>query len=190
MIEEARQWLDRAEPRALVLGFSGAMLLWLALLGSYVVWPEYQRLIQANESLAVLSRVGEGGADLKMQLSVMTDDVAELSQRLHGDMAELPPEQMEAYIVGRLQRVSWQTGVDLVGVRPAAGQTVHQFSESVFTVQIQARYSDFVHWLRQMHSEVGFIVVKKYRIRPIDDDWGDPKLDVMLSLAAYRMVRA
>ncbi|RDH89957.1 MAG: hypothetical protein DIZ77_12145 [endosymbiont of Seepiophila jonesi] len=85
-------------------------------------------------------------------------------------MAGLPAQQMESYIIGRLQKVSWETNVELVSVKPGDGQTVQMFQESLFEVELNAGYFDFFKWLQTIGRDLGFIVIKKYGIQPLGSE--------------------
>jgi len=113
--------------------------------------------------------------------------VAEVSRRLHGDMADLPMEQMESYIIGRLQKISWQTGLELISVRPTEGKTVQIFREILFEVEVVGRYTEFFDWLQTLTRELGFVVIKGYEMMPLDQKLSDPELRVQLTMASYRV---
>ena len=121
-------------------------------------------------------------------MSAINQDVDRLSRELHGDAAELPARQMESYIIGRLQAVSWNTDVDLISVKPGLGQQVQMFQERLFEVQLHAKYRDFVSWLQRIGDELGFIVVKRYHLAPMAQTQSDTKLNIRLTMVAYRMV--
>jgi hypothetical protein len=109
-----------------------------------------------------------------------------LSRTLHGDMANLPDKQLEAFIIERLQEISWRNQVELVSVKPRRGQVVPLFREVLFDVEITGDYFDLFAWLQSLAKELGFVVVKQYVIRPIDSDKESPRLSVNLTIVSYR----
>ncbi|MCU7886113.1 MAG: hypothetical protein KZQ82_18130, partial [Candidatus Thiodiazotropha sp. (ex Lucinoma annulata)] len=113
-----------------------------------------------------------------------------LAHQLHGDMAGLPAKQMESYIIGRLQKVSWETDVELISVKPGDGQRVQMFQESLFEVEIHAKYFNFFNWLQTIGRELGFIVVKKYEINTINKELSNPELKIVLTMVSYRVVES
>lgn len=182
-------YLDNAEPRMVGLGIAMIVLLVCAVQVTYLLWPQLQRFNQLTESHAILTDAANSEDGLALQLERVKAEVDGLMHGLHGDMAGLPAQQMESYIIGRLQKVSWATSVDLISVKPGTGQQVQMFQESLFDIQIHARYQDFFAWLDQIGRELGFIVVKKYRIHPLDQELVDPLLDITLTMVSYRMVK-
>ena len=112
-------------------------------------------------------------------MQVINAQVAKLSRELHGDMASLPERQMESFVIGRLQKVSWTTDVELISVEPGRGSQVQNFRESLFEVKLNAHYHDFFAWLQIVNDELGYVVVKKFDIRPNERN--------SLTLVSYRM---
>ncbi|MDJ0739702.1 MAG: type 4a pilus biogenesis protein PilO [Gammaproteobacteria bacterium] len=181
-------YLEKTDTRTLAAGVIVIVVLVCAVQVLYLLWPQWQRYRQVDESREILARISAGGAGLATQLQAIEGEVAGLAKRLHGDMAELPAKQMESYIIGRLQRVSWNTDVDLISIKPGVGQQVQMFQEGLFDVELRAGYHDFVTWLQRINDELGFIVVKKYHIAPFDRQLTDAVLNIRLTMVAYRMV--
>lgn len=180
--------MNQAEPRTLLLGLGVIVLLVCALQVLYVLWPQFKQFNELSESHRILVGAASGEDGLLQELDQTRAEVERLQHRLHGDMAGLPAQQMESYIIGRLQKVSWDTDVELISVQPSVGQQVQNFQERLFEIQIHARYYDFFAWLRQIGRELGFIVVKKYRIHPQDQALADPVLGIRLTMVSYRMM--
>jgi Tfp pilus assembly protein PilO len=181
--------LEKTEPRMLAIGLVMIVLLASMVQVTYLLWPEvkrYQALVASQELLSGAVNDDEG---VLQALERARGEVKSLEHALHGDMAGLPAQQMESYIIGRLQKVSWQTNVDLISVKPGRGEQVQNFQESLFDIQIHARYRDFHHWLQMIGRELGFIVVKKFRIHPREQDAKDPMLDINLTMVSYRLVK-
>ena len=105
---------------------------------------------------------------------------------LHGDLAGLPAKELTAYTVGRLQSISWQNRVELVGVEPMEGEDIESFHELLFRVRLTGDYFDLYNWLRDLSRELGFIVIKQYEMAPISLSDQNPRLRAELTIAAYR----
>jgi hypothetical protein len=106
-------------------------------------------------------------------------------------MANLPMKQMEAFIIGRLQSISWRNDVQLVGVEPADGGLAGEFSELLFDVELHGRYLDMFAWLESTKEELGFVVIKQFEMTPISQAGAEePELRVNLTMASYRRVEA
>lgn len=182
-------YLENADPRTLALGLGAIVLLACLIQVIYLLWPQLQRYNELAASHSVLLGAANSEAGLLQELQSSSSRVEGLERNLHGDMAGLPVEQMESYIIGRLQKVSWETNVELISVKPGIGQQVQMYQESLFDIQIHARYHDFFSWLNTIGHELGFIVVKRYRIHPQGKELTDPVLDITLTMVSYRIVR-
>ena len=178
--------LARVEPRTLVLAMVSVVLLLAAVLFSYVLMPEFKAYSKSNNDRKVLERVTESGEALKQEVGALKEEVEILSRTLHGDMANLPDKQLEAFIIERLQGISWRNQVELVSVKPRRGQVVQIFREILFEVVITGDYFALFDWLQSLTKELGFVVVKQYVIRPIDSDKESPRLSVNLTIVSYR----
>lgn len=185
-----QDFIESAEPRIVAMLLGAVILLLGAIQVTYLLWPQLKAFNAVNESHRVLQSVVNSSEGLDQQLAKAQSEVQGLAKQLHGDMAGLPAQQMESYIIGRLQKVSWETGVELISVKPGDGQRVQMFQESLFEVEIHAAYFDFFTWLRTIGEELGFIVVKKYEIRPQGGEVSDPKLKIVLTMVSYRMVQS
>ena len=141
-----------------------------------------------RKEIQLLEATARDGRELELQLEQQHESIAELRYQLDGDMANLPVRQVEAYIIGRLQRVSWDNDVELLSVEPASGERIQIFQELLFNVQLAGRYEDLYRWLLEMREDLGFVVVKEYQLSRADNEDDDPKLLANLSLASYRAV--
>ena len=178
--------LGRMEPRTLVIGMASVVLLLAAALFSYVLMPELKAYRKSNNDRIVLERVSESGGVLAKQLPVLKEEVERLGRKLHGDMANLPDKQLESFIMGRLQGISWRNQVELVSVKPRKGQVVQIFREILFDVEITGDYFDLFTWLQSLAKELGFVVVKQFVIRPLDSGKESPRLSAKLTIVSYR----
>jgi len=157
---------------------------------TYLLWPQVKSFRTLHASHQVLEQAVTSDDSLSNQLQKIDAEVQDLSHQLHGDMARLPAKQMESFVIGRLQKVSWATQVELLSVQPGSGNQVQNFRESLFEVKLNARYHDFFEWLQTVNHELGYIVVKKFEIRPDERDaLQNPELSLVLTLVSYRMVQ-
>lgn len=184
-MDEVLQKFSLRELRLVLLGL-GAVIT-AAMVMSLVV-PKAKALAAANREVAVLEEAAVDDAELEQHLTNLYTRLDELKYRLHGDMADLPVRQVESYIIGRLQRISWNNGIELVSVEPAMGERVQIFQEMLFNVQLSGQYADLYHWLWDARNELGFVVVKEYQLTRKDNDDDTPLLLADLSLASYRAV--
>lgn len=171
----------------LILVLAGSVL--LAPISTYVVWPEFRKFQAVSSSRDTLVATAANEGELAAELSALRVDVQSLERRLHGDMANLPPKEIEAYIIGRLQAISWRNRVELVGVEPNSGEMIESFREMLFTVRLAGDYFDLYNWLRDLGNEMGFVVIKRYQMSPIDRNQEVPRLSAELTIASYRTVQ-
>jgi Tfp pilus assembly protein PilO len=181
--------LSRFGRRDFFLILSIAVLAVTTLLFTFLVLPPLKTYLQVSKSETSLSNVVISGDDLNSQLKQFRDDIDSLERRLHGDMASLPEKEIEAHIVGKLQQISWQNNIQLVGVEPSAGDTVESFHEILFRVSLAGDYLDLYQWLREVGDELGFVLIKQYEMRTLDDAARNPLLSVQLTMSTYRALR-
>jgi len=175
--------LDMREFRLVLLGVG---LLVTTLIASAALLPEAKTYRSAAKVITVLEKARKNRADLEQQLQDRHANIEALKFRLHGDMANLPLKQVEAYVIGRLQKISWRNEVDLVSVEPASGQRVQIFSETLFNIELVGEYDNIYRWLWDAKNELGFVVVKEYSMRRRDNLDDNPRLLANVSLASYR----
>jgi Tfp pilus assembly protein PilO len=181
-------FFENAQPRVVAMTLIGIVALIAVVEITYLLWPQVKNYRNLQASHQVLERALSNKDSLSQQLQIIDAEVKDLSRQLHGDMAQLPVKQMESFVIGRLQKVSWATDVELVSVQPGSGKRVQNFQERLFEVKLSARYHDFFEWLQIVNHELGYIVVKKFEINPDDRDVTDnPQLSLVLTLVSYRM---
>jgi hypothetical protein len=182
----AAQQLQQFEPRQLRL-IGGAVLFLLLAAGiSYGLLPKWRAYQAARSSLTVLENTVAGAGDLDSQLVALRGNVADIERTLNGDASNRPLKQVESFVIGRLQLISWRNEMQLVGVEPRIGGDFQQFRELLFDVDLQGDYFDFFSWLQEIDEELGFIVVKRFAINVADNTAEEPRLMIRLTLAAYR----
>ena len=181
--------LIRFGRREFLLILSMAVLSITALLFTFLVLPPLKTYLQISKTESSLSNVVIDGQELNSQLDQFRQDIELLERRLHGDMASLPEKEIEAHIVGKLQQISWQNNVQLIGVEPSAGDTVESFHEILFRVTLAGDYPDLYRWLREVSDELGFVLIKQYEMQTLDDVAKNPLLTVKLTMSTYRTLK-
>lgn len=183
-----QDFIENAQPRVVAVMLIAIVLLIALIEGTYLLWPQIKSYQELYSSRQMLQQAVSNNDSLSSQLQSIDSEVKDLSHQLHGDMAQLPVKQMESFVIGRLQKVSWHTDVELVSVKPGSGRQVQNFRERLFEVKLNAGYHDFFEWLQIVNQELGYIVVKKFEINPNDRDAiENPKLNLVLTLVSYRM---
>jgi Tfp pilus assembly protein PilO len=182
--------LEKLNPRQRRLSIGGGFVLLITLLFSYVLLPQIKVYRKEHAGLQALEQAVTQAEGVGMQLSELAGAVDALEKQLHGDMANLPANQLEAFVIGRLQAISWRDNVELLSVEPNNGETLSTFTESLFEVKLGGDYSDLYSWLRDIKDELGFVVIKEYDMRSVENVADNPKLTVRLKIASYRLTQA
>jgi len=158
----------------------------VAALLSYLLLPQVKVYRNALNARVVLLQVVATGDQMEVDLRRLKEEINQLEKRLHGDAANLPAQQMEAYILGQLQRAAWRNRVELMGVSPKQGNKVDRFGEMLFELKMAGGYFDVFNLLADLGRELGFVVVKFYRMTPQSHTEGEPLINVDMTIAAYR----
>ncbi|MGB5738371.1 MAG: hypothetical protein WBM54_03415 [Woeseia sp.] len=185
MMQAVLQRFSLRELSLLLLGLGAAIA--VALLAGLIL-PEVKAFRATSSAVDVLQAEAQNGAELETRMAEQFELIDKLRFRLHGDMANLPPRQVESYIIGKLQKVSWNNNVELVSVQPSVGERIEVFQEMLFKVQLIGQYQDLYSWLWEARNDLGFIVVKELGLSRFDDNDATPMLKADLSLASYRRV--
>jgi Tfp pilus assembly protein PilO len=153
---------------------------------TFLVLPKIKNYLAVTRTESALAMVVDNGEILGAQIKNIGSDIDSLQRRLHGDMASLPLKEIESHVVGKLQQISWQNDIQLVGIEPSSGDTIETFHEILFRVTLAGDYLDMYEWLRQVGADLGFVLVKQYEMKPMDNRTQNPRLSVQLTMATYR----
>lgn len=182
--------LDKLDARQRSLLAGGGFLLLIAAIFSYILLPPIKAYRSGLEARTLLSSVVAQGLAVAQQIETLDTELASLRKELHGDTANLPEQQLESFVIGRLQTISWRNNIELMSIEPGPGGIVKDFRESLFRVELAGKYRDLFTWIDELNDELGFVVIKEHRMRPVEDVATDPQLRVDLSIASYRLVRS
>lgn len=178
--------LEQLDARTLRLLMLGVMLVLLSMLFSYGFMPQFKQWQSQQQSIHVLEGVRSGQSDVLSQLDALRDEITKIRRQMRGDLPEMPTQELESFIIGRFQAVSWDSNVDLLSVRPGAGQNIKRFEEISFDVEISGYYRDIFSWLWALGEELGFVVVKKFEITPNTYAAQEPKLLTKLNIVFFQ----
>jgi hypothetical protein len=185
MMQALLQKISLRELRLLIAGLGAVVT--AAICVSLVV-PATKELRSANAEVDLLEDAARDGPELERLIGDKLTRIDVMRKELYGDMADLPMREVEAYVIGRLQRVSWNNNIELVSVEPATGDRIQVFQELLFNVELAGQYEDLYRWLLEARRELGYLVVKEYELRRNDIADESPMLLAALSLASYRAV--
>lgn len=178
--------LSRFGKRDLLVILALAILAIMALAFTFLVMPGIKTYLAVTKTETALNMVVDNGELLEQQINGINNEIESLERRLHGDMASLPIKEIESHVVGKLQQISWQNDIQLVGIEPAAGETIETFHEILFRVSLAGDYLNMYQWLREVSADLGFVLVKQYEMQPADNRALNPRLSVELTMATYR----
>ena len=113
-----RENLITVEPRSLGLILLLISLVVVTAMALYLIKPQYQRFNANSNSFAMLNGQIDDKAQLQRAIDSERNKIKEMQLKLHGEAGDMPVNEMEAYLVGRLQGLAWAAGIELAGVRP------------------------------------------------------------------------
>jgi len=178
--------LRNVSPRLMILVMSGVFLLIVAMLLTYGLWPQIAEYRQSQSTIALLEDAVVNTDSMGGEIENIKKEISVLDKNLHSEMLDMPDRQMEAYIIGRLQEISWKNRIKLLGVRPGMASTVSSLEEIPFDVEVSGDYFDLYAWLRNLGSELGFLAIRQFNISPLKSGDDETVLKASLTLVSYR----
>lgn len=181
--------LDRLQslmrPEALI-GCAAALLLTALLAGVlYVLKPSlgtYRELGRAHSG-ALLELATEGENTDPAAIAALEEGVKRIRDRLYGGSSGVPLQEMEAFVIDALDRISARHDVELTSVTPGRMTDVLMFGELPYDVRVAGTYFHLFDWLQDVEAELRPMVVKQFEMaRPEGAD----TVDLELRLVAYR----
>ena len=94
--------LTNFEPRTIALLMVSTAILVAAALGHYIIWPEIQSYNKSHIKFTSLESGASQQSSLSMQIEKLESKLTALQKKLHGDMIDLPDNQMESFVIGQL----------------------------------------------------------------------------------------
>lgn len=179
-------YLEKVETKKLVLISSLILLLVIAVLYSYLLAPKWKAYQTIKETQRVLQNSSSNHESLTQEIQREKDLVEKLKRRIHGGAMDLPEKNIESYIIGKLQTMSWKNRIELVSIKPTAWKTVKFYKELLFDVELNGDYFNLHKWLKQMSSEMGFIVIKRLENKKISAS--SDKVMMSVTIAYYRII--
>lgn len=180
------RYLNRVDPRSLRLVLIGMWSLVATIVAVYYLKPAYGEWSQISVTRSHLEDIVANDGQLEREITDQQQTITQLKERLQGDSESLPLKQMESFIIGRLQKISWDNKIELVSVKPSVATRVLSFDEIAFEVEISGPYQSVYAWLRELAHDLGFILVKKFGITPVASKQTAEKLRMTLTMVFYR----
>jgi Tfp pilus assembly protein PilO len=178
--------LKNVAPRTLIMAMGGLFLLVVAAFTSYGLWPKILEYRMSLHTIEQLENVVANANSMHREIENAEKEIIMLNRNLHGEVLDMPNRQMEAYVIGRLQEISWKNSVKLLGVRPGTANTVTSLEEIPFDVEVSGDYFDLYAWMQDFRSELGFLAVRHFNISPLNSGNADSDLKASFTLVSYR----
>ncbi len=184
----AEQWLRRVEVSTLRTLLLSTLLLVAVALYSWLIGPEVKAI---RTMYGMQKQVSSGPTDdaTAARIEKKKAELAGLRAALAGMLHNAPPHELESRVLGKLQQLSWDTGMELISVAPEQTREVAGFEERRFRIKLKGSYFHLYEWLTRISDDPPFLVLQKYELRKKTNPKGDALLDVDLMVASYGMVQ-
>lgn len=181
-----REQLTGIEPGSLKLMLALIAVVIATAMALYLVKPQYLDFRDRRVSYQRLLDQIDDPEQLQQAIDQERADISELQLQLHGEAGNMPVNEMESYLVGRLQRLAWDAGIELVGVRPGSAKRIMEFEEISFEVEVAGEYSNLYQWLDKIGEALGFMLVTEYEISLANRKNDTPELNMHVTIVFYR----
>lgn len=181
--------LSQMNSRTFLLSIVGVITIIFVIAVTYLIMPEVKSYRLLSSDLGLLRGLVINKSSVTTEINNLEGKVTEAKRRLKGDMANLPEKEMEAYIIGVLQNISWDNDINLMGVKPSKGSEIHIFQEVLFNVKISGDYFDLYNWFIEIRENLGFIVIKQLNLSPMRTSESDVPLLMDLTIASYKSIK-
>ena len=181
-----REQLAGIEPGSLKLMLMLVAVVIATAMALYLVKPQYLEFRDRRVSYQMLLDQIDDPKQLQQAIDQQRADISELQLQLHGEAGNMPVNEMESFLVGRLQRLAWDAGIELVGVRPGSAKRIMEFEEISFEVEVAGEYRNLYQWLDKIGEALGFMLVTNYEISLATRTDEATELDMKVTIVFYR----
>ncbi len=181
-----REQLTAIEPSSLRMILAMTAVVVLTGIALYLIKPQYLDFRDRRVTYQMLHSQIDDQAQLQRAIDLERERIRDLQLQLHGEAGSLPVNEMESYLVGRLQGLAWDAGIELVGVRPGTAKRIMEFEEISFEVEVKGEYKNLYRWLDSIGDALGFMLVTNYEIRLSNRKATSPELNMHVTIVFYR----
>ena len=181
-----REQLTGIEPGSLKLMLMLTAVVIATAMALYLVKPYYLDFRDRRVSYQMLLDQIDDPAQLQRSIDQARADISALQLALHGEAGNMPVNEMESYLVGRLQRLAWDAGIELVSVRPGNAKRIMEFEEISFEVEVTGGYRNLYQWLNEIGNALGFMLVTNYEISLANRNSDSTALNMHVTIVFYR----
>lgn len=177
--------IAQIDPRRIPLLAAGLVMLVAAALLAYLILPQYKLHRAALSGQETLHHTVQAAEPVSAEHARLQTGVEQLELELRDDADGLPQQALEAFVIGRLQDISWRHQIELLAVQPSVGAQVGTIQETLFQLELAGGYAELHAWLRDLRGELDTVIVKQLSLAPVDGETSDPRLRAALVVAAY-----
>jgi len=181
------QALSHRTPRELVTLGLCVLAIATAAIVVYVVKPFWLAQQSLEEKVTSLQSTNNADAPGGDAIAGLEGEVARLRQVVQGDSGNLPTQEIESFVIGRLQTIAWRHGLHLRSMEPSKGELTDDYQELLFQVTLSGGYFELGGWLRDVNQELGFVVVREFQLSEKGREASEPVLSARFLLSSYRM---
>jgi len=181
-----REQLIEFDPGSMRLILAMVAVLIATAVSLYMVKPQYLDFRDRRVSYQMLHNQIDDQTQLQQAIDQERENIRELQLQLHGEAGNMPVNEMEAFLVGRLQGLAWDAGIELVGVRPGAAKRIMEFEEISFEVDVKGEYRNLYRWLDSIDNALGFMLVTNYEIGLSGRKANATELNMHVTIVFYR----
>ena len=181
-----REQLTEIEPGSLRLMLVMVAVVVATGIALYLIKPLYLDFRDKRVSFQMLQNQIDDQTQLQQAIDQERERIRQLQLQLHGEAGNMPVNEMEAYLVGRLQELAWDAGIELMGVRPGAAKRIMEFEEISFKVDVKGEYRNLYRWLDSIDDALGFMLVTNYEISLSSGRTDTTELKMHVTIVFYR----
>lgn len=159
-----KELLKDFDPRLLSITLAAIIVLLSFAMIVYGIKPQYDTLVDNKQSLELLQTRMDDQRQLQQMIAQQQRDIETLQHELNGESGNLPINEMESYLIGRLQNLCWEADIQLISVRPGNNKRVIDFDEISFEVSVLGEYKKLYQWLNKLSENLGFVMVSQHKI--------------------------
>lgn len=178
-------YLKKFDVRQINLIMGGLLTLAIIATMTYLINPQFKEYQNANKIHTQLKHTILKDRQIIDNLRNEKNTATPLAKKLYRDLESLPLNQIEAYIIGKLQQISWQHNIELAGIKPSFSQRPDSFQEIEFKINVSGDYFDIYAWVTSLNKEFYFTVFKQFEMRPLEQSKMVPRLQANLIMVAY-----
>jgi Tfp pilus assembly protein PilO len=182
-------FLSQMNTRTFLISIVGLISVVIIMFSTYAVLPQFKTYKSLNTNLVKLERLVNHNSKVSTNIDQLAREIDLVKRQVKGDMVDLPEKEMEAYILGVLQNISWNNNVNLIGVKPSKGNEIQIFQEVLFKVKLTGDYFDLYQWFLELREDLGFIVIKNLNLSPSQNGDNTMPLLMDLTIASYKSVK-